>query len=201
MGRALVIAGEHGDELLAQHARGERGRGGGVGGAGSGPTLITVAPSGRLENGELFAWSRRLDWALRMKRTFGFARLGVSEMQREDARDRDDHRAPGGAPDPRASGRAGLAAATRPGARSCLGAGRPRVRRRRVAERGDFPAGGGPPTRVARADVCPRTAIHARQRRVYVAEALGSPRERGPGGWWAARTPSGCLSAGVPELP
>ncbi len=39
--------------------------------------------------------------------------------------------------------------------------------------------------------MCPRTAIHARQRRVYVAEALGSPRERGPGGWWAARTPFG----------
>ncbi len=42
----------------------------------------------------MFAWSRRLGWALMMKRTFGFARLGVSEMQREDARDRDDHRAP-----------------------------------------------------------------------------------------------------------
>jgi hypothetical protein len=36
------------------------------------PTLITVAHWGRLENGELFAWSRRLDWALMMKRTFGF---------------------------------------------------------------------------------------------------------------------------------
>ena len=36
------------------------------------PTLITVAHWGRLENGELFAWSSRLDWAVMMKRTWGF---------------------------------------------------------------------------------------------------------------------------------
>jgi hypothetical protein len=36
------------------------------------PTMITVAHWGRLESGELFAWSRRLEWAVMMKRTFGF---------------------------------------------------------------------------------------------------------------------------------
>jgi hypothetical protein len=46
-----------------------------------------------------------------------------------------------------------------------LGAGRPGLRRRRVAEPGDLPGAGGPPTTVVRADVCPRTAIHARRRR------------------------------------
>jgi hypothetical protein len=37
-----------------------------------GPTMLTVAHWGRLEDGELFAWSRRLEWAVMMKRTFGF---------------------------------------------------------------------------------------------------------------------------------
>jgi hypothetical protein len=37
--------------------------------------MITVAHWGRLEEGELFAWSRRLEWAVMMKRTFGFAVL------------------------------------------------------------------------------------------------------------------------------
>lgn len=36
------------------------------------PTLIAVAHWGRLNNGELFAWSRRLDWAVMMKRNWGF---------------------------------------------------------------------------------------------------------------------------------
>jgi hypothetical protein len=36
------------------------------------PTRITVAHGGRLENGALFAWSMRLEWAEMMKRTFGF---------------------------------------------------------------------------------------------------------------------------------
>jgi len=36
------------------------------------PTMISVAHWGRLEEGALFAWSRRLEWAVMMKRTFGF---------------------------------------------------------------------------------------------------------------------------------
>jgi hypothetical protein len=36
------------------------------------PTMISVAHWGRLEEGTLFAWSRRIEWAVMMKRTFGF---------------------------------------------------------------------------------------------------------------------------------
>ena len=36
------------------------------------PTTITVAHWGRLDEGELFAKARYVDWALLMKRTFGF---------------------------------------------------------------------------------------------------------------------------------
>lgn len=35
-------------------------------------TMITVAHWSRMEEGVLFAWSRRLEWAVMMKRTFGF---------------------------------------------------------------------------------------------------------------------------------
>jgi hypothetical protein len=35
------------------------------------PTMISVAPWGRLDDGQLFAWSRRLDGAVRMTRSFG----------------------------------------------------------------------------------------------------------------------------------
>jgi hypothetical protein len=35
-------------------------------------TMIPVAHWGRLEEGALFAWSRRLEWAVMIKRTFGF---------------------------------------------------------------------------------------------------------------------------------
>ena len=34
--------------------------------------MISVAHWGRLEEGTLFAWSRRLEWPVLMKRTFGF---------------------------------------------------------------------------------------------------------------------------------
>jgi hypothetical protein len=34
------------------------------------PTRITAAHWGRLEEGALFAWSKRLDWPVMMKRTF-----------------------------------------------------------------------------------------------------------------------------------
>lgn len=34
--------------------------------------MLSVAHWGRLDDGELFAWSRRLDWAVRMTRSFGF---------------------------------------------------------------------------------------------------------------------------------
>jgi hypothetical protein len=36
------------------------------------PTAITVAHWGRLDDGELFAKTRYVDWAVRMKRSFGF---------------------------------------------------------------------------------------------------------------------------------
>jgi hypothetical protein len=36
------------------------------------PTTITVAHWGRLQDGELYARARYLDWAVLMKRTFGF---------------------------------------------------------------------------------------------------------------------------------
>jgi hypothetical protein len=36
------------------------------------PTMISIAHWGRLEEGTLFAWSRRIEWAVMMKRTFGF---------------------------------------------------------------------------------------------------------------------------------
>jgi hypothetical protein len=36
------------------------------------PTMISVAHWGRLEDGALFAWSSRLEWAVMMKRTWGF---------------------------------------------------------------------------------------------------------------------------------
>jgi hypothetical protein len=35
------------------------------------PTRITVAHWGRLDDGELFAKTRYIDWAILMKRTFG----------------------------------------------------------------------------------------------------------------------------------
>ena len=34
--------------------------------------MLTVSHWGRLEEGEQFAWSRRLEWAVMRKRTFGF---------------------------------------------------------------------------------------------------------------------------------
>jgi len=36
------------------------------------PTMISIAHWGRLEDGALFAWSSRLEWAVMMKRTWGF---------------------------------------------------------------------------------------------------------------------------------
>jgi hypothetical protein len=45
-------------------------------------TMITVAHWGRVEDGELFAWSRRLEWAVMMKRTFGFAVLTCPQCSR-----------------------------------------------------------------------------------------------------------------------
>jgi len=36
------------------------------------PTMITIAHWGRLLAGELFARARYIDWAVLMKRTFGF---------------------------------------------------------------------------------------------------------------------------------
>ena len=47
------------------------------------PTMITVAHWGRLEEGALFAWSRRLDWAVMMKRTFGFDPLRCPQCTRK----------------------------------------------------------------------------------------------------------------------
>jgi Putative transposase len=46
-------------------------------------TMITVAHWGRLEEGELFGWSRRLEWAVMMKRTFGFAVLRCPRCSRQ----------------------------------------------------------------------------------------------------------------------
>jgi len=46
------------------------------------PTMITVAHWGRLEEGALFAWSRRLEWAVMMKRTFGFDVLACPRCSR-----------------------------------------------------------------------------------------------------------------------
>jgi hypothetical protein len=45
--------------------------------------MITVAHWGRLDEGALFAWSRRLDWAVRRKRTFGFAVLTCPKCSRK----------------------------------------------------------------------------------------------------------------------
>ena len=36
------------------------------------PTMISIAHWGRLQEGALFAWSSRLEWAVMMKRTWGF---------------------------------------------------------------------------------------------------------------------------------
>jgi hypothetical protein len=36
------------------------------------PTMISVAHWGRLENGDLFAHARYVEWAVLMKRTLGF---------------------------------------------------------------------------------------------------------------------------------
>jgi hypothetical protein len=47
------------------------------------PTMITVAHWGRLEEGALFAWSRRLEWAVMMKRTFGFDVLRCPRCSRK----------------------------------------------------------------------------------------------------------------------
>jgi hypothetical protein len=44
--------------------------------------MIAVGHWGRLEEGELFAWSRRLEWAVMMKRTFGFAVLTCPKCSR-----------------------------------------------------------------------------------------------------------------------
>jgi hypothetical protein len=46
------------------------------------PTMITVAHWGRLDDGELFAWSRRLEWAVMMKRTYGFDALRCPRCSR-----------------------------------------------------------------------------------------------------------------------
>ena len=46
------------------------------------PTMISVAHWGRLEAGALFAWSRRLEWAVMMKRTFGFDLLRCPRCSR-----------------------------------------------------------------------------------------------------------------------
>jgi hypothetical protein len=35
------------------------------------PTMISIAHWGRIEEGACFAWSRRLEWAVMMKRTWG----------------------------------------------------------------------------------------------------------------------------------
>jgi hypothetical protein len=47
------------------------------------PTMITVAHWGRLEEGALFAWSSRLEWAVMMKRTFGFDVLRCPKCSRK----------------------------------------------------------------------------------------------------------------------
>ena len=41
------------------------------------PTLISVAHGGRLEEGTLFAWSRRIEWAVMMKRSLPQDALAV----------------------------------------------------------------------------------------------------------------------------
>jgi hypothetical protein len=47
------------------------------------PTMISVGHWGRLEEGALFAWSRRLEWAVMMKRTFGFSVLRCPRCSRQ----------------------------------------------------------------------------------------------------------------------
>jgi hypothetical protein len=47
------------------------------------PTMIAVAHWGRMEEGARFAWSRRLEWAVMMKRTFGFAVLRCPRCSRQ----------------------------------------------------------------------------------------------------------------------
>jgi hypothetical protein len=47
------------------------------------PTMISVAHWGRLEEGALFAWSRRLEWAVMLKRTFGFDVLRCPRCNRK----------------------------------------------------------------------------------------------------------------------
>ena len=44
--------------------------------------MIAVAHWGGMEEGALFAWSRRLEWAVMMKRTFGFAVLRCPRCSR-----------------------------------------------------------------------------------------------------------------------
>jgi hypothetical protein len=46
-------------------------------------TMITISHWGRLEEGALFAWSRRLEWAVMMKRTFGFDVLRCPKCSRK----------------------------------------------------------------------------------------------------------------------
>jgi hypothetical protein len=47
------------------------------------PTMITVSHWGRLDNGELFAWSRCIEWAVMMKRTWGFDVLKCPKCNRK----------------------------------------------------------------------------------------------------------------------
>jgi len=47
------------------------------------PTMISVAHWGRLEEGALFAWSSRLEWAVLMKRTWGFDVLRCPQCTRK----------------------------------------------------------------------------------------------------------------------
>jgi hypothetical protein len=47
------------------------------------PTMISVSHWGRLEEGALFAWSRRLEWPVMMKRTFGFDVLRCPRCSRK----------------------------------------------------------------------------------------------------------------------
>jgi hypothetical protein len=47
------------------------------------PTMISVAPWGRLDNGELFARARYIEWAVMRKRSWGFDVLRCPRCERK----------------------------------------------------------------------------------------------------------------------
>ncbi|XXX71018.1 transposase [Sorangium sp. So ce128] len=93
------------------------------------PTLISVLHWGRLLEGELFATSRYVEWAVLMKRSFRVRCAPMPEMRTEDARAFHDHRLSGGAPHPRSSELALAAPNGSTRARSNVGTDGVRVRR------------------------------------------------------------------------